>query len=98
VLTFNFPAGTTLPDQVIWTVAFNTSTAGYTPVGAASCQSDSGGCPYDSLNVGAKTYTGAPYAGTDTNQDQAFISVGGNPLQVDTGWSSFRPLSEIIAG
>jgi len=56
----------------------------------------SGGCPYDSLNVGAKTYTTAPYAGTDSNLDEAFISVGSNPPQVDTGWSNNRPLGEII--
>lgn len=97
VLTFTFPA-TTLPDQVIWTVAFNTSTAGYTPIGTAGCQTGPGGCPYDSLNVGAKTYPNAPYAGTDVNLDQAFISEGGSaaPLQVQAGWSNFRPLGEII--
>jgi hypothetical protein len=81
----------TLPDQVIWTVAFNTSHAGYTPTGVAG--------PSDSLNVGAMSYPGAPYAGTDTNEDLAFISSGGTtaPLQADSGWTGVRPLGEIIA-
>jgi hypothetical protein len=100
VLTFNFPAGTPLPNTVIWTVAFNTSTAGYSPIGSATCQSDPGGCPYDSLNVGAKTYAGAPYAGTDIQEDEAFRSSGGPgaPLLAETGWSANRPLGEIITG
>ncbi len=100
VLTFSFPSGTTLPDTVIWTVAFNTSTSGYVPIGPASCSTGPGGCPYDSLNVGAKTYPGAPYAGTDVNVDQAFISSGGPtaPLEVQSGWSSNRPLGEIVTG
>ena len=100
VLTFNFPAGTPLPNTVIWTVAFNTSTAGYSPIGSATCQSDPGGCPYDSLNVGAKTYAGAPYAGTDIQVDEAFRSSGGPgaPLLAETGWSANRPLGEIITG
>ncbi|HEY2307907.1 MAG TPA: hypothetical protein VGI05_18710 [Streptosporangiaceae bacterium] len=80
VLTFNF-APVVLPDHVVWTVAFNTSTAGYHPVGLP-CPAGSfpglvdGGCPYDSLNVGDNGNTGgagnpgsfisgAPYAGTD---------------------------------
>ena len=74
VLTFSgfrTPAGgivPALPDQVVWTVAFDTSTAGYSPVGTAACQSGpdatnfpglvDGGCPYDSLNVGDNGSTG----------------------------------------
>ena len=93
VLTFNFDPGTTLPEQVVWTVEFNTTHYGYSPIGEApTCFTGLGGCPYDSLNVGAKTYTGAPYAGTDVQLDQAFISVGSNLLQVDFGWSANRPL------
>src|SRR5262245_6202114 len=38
----------TLPDQVIWTVQYNTSHYGPNPTGVAG--------PSDSLNVGAKTY------------------------------------------
>ena len=97
-LVFEFSGSISLPDNVIWTVQFNTSTAGYSPIGPASCQADPGGCPYDSLNVGGKTYPNAPYAGTDIDVDQAIISQGGTnaPLQVQAGWSDFRPLGEII--
>ncbi len=106
VLTFTgwqFTAAWTgsLPDHVIWTVAFNTTHYGYSPIGeSASCFGSAGGCPYDSLNVGAKSYPGAPYAGTDINADEAFLSTttGGvaGPLQADSGWSANRPLGEII--
>jgi hypothetical protein len=110
VLTFNFPAGTTLPNTVIWTVAFNTTHYGAAPIGeGASCFGTSGGCAYDSLNVGDKTYSGAPYAGTDTDPNGAFLSstwtgaycdngaAGTGSLRLDTGcWGLFRPLGEII--
>jgi len=58
VLTFNFPSGTPLPDNV-WTVAFNTTHYGANPIGeGAACFGTSGGCPHDSLNVDDKSYTG----------------------------------------
>jgi hypothetical protein len=98
VLTFDF--GQTplpdLPDQVIWTVAFNTTNAGYNPVGPAIPACGPGGCPYDSLNVGAQTFSGAPYAGTDVDADQAFRSVGpGGLLAAELGWIAFKPLGRI---
>lgn len=101
VLTFTFPAGTTLPPEVIWTVAFNTTHYGYAPIGeGAACFTGAGGCPYDSLNVGAESYPNAPYAGTDVSADEAFRSVttGGvaGPLQAESGWAANRPLGEII--
>jgi hypothetical protein len=97
VLTFNFPLPLiTLPDNVIWTVAFNTSTAGYTPIAPVNPPCGAGGCPYDSLNVGAQTFSGAPYAGTDVNADQAFGSFGpGGLLAVDVGWTPYKPLGAI---
>jgi hypothetical protein len=86
------PGITTLPDNVIWTVQFNTETSGYSPTGVDG--------PSDSLNVGDKSYAGAPYAGDsffDTNGGLAVFSTQANPLlhfQVpdDQG----RPLGEII--
>jgi hypothetical protein len=100
VLTFNFPA-ITLPNQVIWTVAFNTSTSGYAPMAPQPCQSDPAGCPYDSLNVGDKSYSGAPYAGAslfDTNGGLAVGSKGQPPsaLGFFTPDDNGRPLGEII--
>jgi hypothetical protein len=98
VLTFNFPNVITLPSQVVWTVAFNTSDYGASPQGTQACTGTSGGCPYDSLNVGDKSYPNAPYAGTDPSEDTVYLSQG-NPagsLQAQAGWTGFRPLGEII--
>ena len=111
VLTFTFLAGTTLPNNVIWTVAFNTSDYGDTPLRPQLCNATSAGCPYDSLNVATKTYPGAPYAGTDVDLNGAFLDStwtgaycdggtgGTGTLRLDTGtvcWSPFKPLGEII--
>ncbi len=112
LLTFTFPAGTALPSQVIWTVAFNTTHYGYNPIGeSAACFSSAQGCPYDSLNVGAKTYPGAPYVGTDVDPNGAFLNSviassycdggagGTGTLRLDTAptdcWADFKPLGEI---
>jgi hypothetical protein len=112
VLTFAFAPGTILPDDVIWTVAFNTTHYGSAPIGeGAACFSSSGGCPYDSLNVGAETFTGAPYAGTDVDPNGAFFDssaaafycdggVGGvGVLRLDTSvsscWDKNKPLGAI---
>jgi hypothetical protein len=65
-ITFNFTGGVHLPGQVIWTVAYNTTHYGYTPIGeSAACYMSSGGCGYDSLNVGVETFPGQPGVGTD---------------------------------
>ena len=47
----------TLPNEVIWTVQYNTNHYGPNPTGVAS--------PADSLNVGAKTFDDAAFVGTD---------------------------------
>jgi hypothetical protein len=110
VLTFNFPSGTTLPDTVVWTVAFNTTHYGAPAIGeGAACFGTSGGCPYDSLNVGDKSYSGAPYAGTDSDANEAFLDSTWDGAYCDGGlggigtlrsdspcWTGFRPLGEII--
>lgn len=100
VVTFRF-GGQTLPDQVVWTVAFNTTHSGYHPIGeSATCFHESGGCPYDSLNVGATSFTGAPYAGIDLDEDIAYLSIGSpaGPLGPSSGWTGFRPLGAITTG
>jgi hypothetical protein len=62
VLTFDtFPAAA-LNDNVIWTVAYNTTHSGYSPIGeGTTCYTSSGGCGYDSLNVGVKSYPGSDF-------------------------------------
>jgi hypothetical protein len=86
VLTFTFPAGTTLPDNVIWTVQYNTSNSGYDPITLPlqSCNvnnNNNPGCPYDSLNVGTVNFPNAPYAGNDVDNNVVFLSwnTGGYP-------------------
>lgn len=91
-------------DKVIWTVAFNTSHYGYSPIGTAtSCYTASGGCFYDSLNVGAKSHVNAPYSGVDLDSDVVYLSTtpasppsSPGPLAPVTGWTGYRPLGEII--
>ena len=102
VLTFDLTSqNVTLPDQVIWTVAFNTTHYGAAPIGeAAACFSASGGCPYDSFNVGATSFPQAPYAGTDISEDVAWgrgpeFGAGG-VLASSSGWLTFRPVGAII--
>ena len=91
-MTFAGPA-VTLPNQVIWSVAYNTTHAGYVPVTeSAACYATSGGCGYDSLNVGAFSATNAPYAGTDVDADEAFRNG-----TMEGGWTGFRPLGSIVA-
>lgn len=82
--------GKTLPDQVIWSVQYNTTTSGYTPVSNATCVSEPGGCGYDSLNVGAFSYPNAPFAGTDLDENEAFYDG-----VMESGWTGYRPLGAI---
>jgi hypothetical protein len=105
---FSGPA-VTLPNKVVWSVAYNTTHYGYDPIGeAAACYTESGGCGYDSLNVGAETL-GDPDAGQDVNEADAVYSSanGGNDCDGGTGgagairldagcWTGYRPLAEII--
>ena len=110
VLTFNFQlAINPLPNQVIWTVAFNTTNYGPSPIGPAACSGTPVGCPYDSLNVGVKTYPGSPYAGSSIDPNGLFLSAVSpgaycstgptNVLRLDTGtgcWDLYTPLGEVI--
>jgi hypothetical protein len=111
-LKFNFPNNIPLPNKVIWTVAFNTTHAGYNPIGENTpCFTSSAGCPYDSLNVGAQNFPGAPFAGTDIDPNGAFLNSsrpssycdngagGTGTLRLDTApadcWSDNKPLATI---
>ena len=68
-VTFDFtPHNLTLPNKVIFGVAYNTSHYGYHPVGeSAVCFTSSGGCPYDSLNIAL-------------SQDPTDLSAGSDPV------------------
>jgi hypothetical protein len=88
VVDFVFPPGTTLPDTLIWGIAYNTGSGGYSPIGTPG--------PYDSLNVGA--FTVNPTIGTDVDEDLAFIAdpnTGGFVSEAD--WTGARPMARIEA-
>ena len=81
----------TLPTQVIWSVQYNTTTSGYTPIGnVLPCSSKPAGCGYDTLNVGAFSYPNAPFSGTDVDPDAAFFNGA-----MQSGWTGNRPLGAI---
>jgi hypothetical protein len=84
--------GEPLTDSVIWSVAYNTTHSGGSPVGeSAACYSEPGGCGYDSLNVGSWSAPKAPYAGSDVSEDEAFVNG-----VMQTGWTGFRPLGAMV--
>ena len=101
--------GTVLPTNVIWTVAFNTSGYGASPMGyTTTCALSAAGCGYDSLNVGAQSFVGQPSVGTDVDPDGVVLSSttpgvycdggagGTGTLRLDTGcWTGFTPLATI---
>jgi hypothetical protein len=112
-ITFDFSGGPTLADdqEVIWTVTFNTTHEGYHPIGEQEpCFGSSPpaptapGCGYDSLNVGAKTYDGAPYpySGTDAAADLAIwndtVPADKTNLLAQGGWTNNKPLGQIVTG
>jgi hypothetical protein len=96
-VTFILPAGSNLPSELIWSIAFNTSTHGYNPIGTSG--------PYDSLNVGADTLSGVTAFGTNNEPDGAFVNstwsgaygdngaAGVGTFRDDTGWSGYQPLA-----
>jgi hypothetical protein len=89
-VTFDLPADVTLPDELIWGIAFNTSNSGYSPIGGT-------GGPYDSLNVGMKTFPGQPSVGTDVEPGSVFLSLTQlgviGPFRDVTGWTGLAPLA-----
>jgi hypothetical protein len=94
----------TLPDGLIYGIAYNTNTWGYAPIGLPG--------PYESLNVGTANAGGegiAPYIGTDPEPDALFWNTSYGPFYADggaggvgifrrdTGWSDYSPAVEFTA-
>jgi hypothetical protein len=101
VIDFDFSAdGITLPDEVIYGVAYDTADYGAAPIGAAG--------PYNSLNVSVNT--APPYAGTDVEPGTVFWDTSYGPFYCDGGvggtdtfrrdadcWDPYVPVVEFLA-
>jgi hypothetical protein len=96
-VTFTLPAGADLPDELIWSISFNTRDYGPSPIGGPSG-------PYDSLNVGTQTFPDQPSYGTDVKPNAVFQNSlwnlqygdGGatGTFRDDTaGWADLKPLA-----
>ena len=90
-ITFEFN-NTTVPDSVVYGIAYNTTHYGYSPIGeAAACFTSSGGCGYDALNIGLSSTD--PSAGSNTNPGTVFQNspIGGQYCDSGTaGANTFR--------
>ncbi len=96
------------PDEVIVTLAYNTTHYGDEPIGSsASCFTTDGGCGYDALNVGLN---GAPSTGTTPLPADAYLDStsagsycdggtgGTGSLRLDSGcWAGFQPAFRVTA-
>ncbi len=97
-----------IPDDVVLTVAYNTTHHGYAPIGeSAPCYTESGGCGYDSLNVGLR---GAVTLGAQPRPSDAYLNStwggaycdagfgGTGALRLDTGcWATYQPNFKVEA-
>lgn len=85
----------TVPNNVILTIAYNTSHYGAAPIGnSAACYSSSGGCGYDSLNVGLVDPAATQTVGTNPAPNGAYLSStwAGAYCDGGTGGTSFLRL------
>jgi hypothetical protein len=99
-ITFNV-TGVTLPNQVIFGVAYNTSHYGYAALGVTpACYASSTGCGYDSLNVALSDPAASLTVGTnpspaDVYQYTLYDSCSNGPVipfGLDAGcWTGFKP-------
>ena len=91
-ITFNFPA-TSLPGEVIYGIAFNTTHNGYAPVGeSAPCYSSSGGCGYDSLNIGWQDQSvPSTSVGSDVDPSQFWVDQPNTPTDCSSTPGTLSP-------
>ena len=62
---FSYTGSTTLPDSIVFGIAYNTSSHGPTPLGYSNpCNATPAGCGYDSLNIALSSKTTDVSAGT----------------------------------
>ena len=94
---------TTLPDNVIVSIDYNTTHHGYDPIGeSAPCYTGDGGCGYDSLNLAVDNTTAT--TGTQPDPDDGWwnTTVAGNYCDGGSGgtgtfrlddecWTGYQP-------
>lgn len=89
VIVFDL-TGITVPDSIIFGVAFDTQSYGDTPKGSDG--------PYNSLNVALNTATSvAPYIGTDVDADIMYRDEDGDGFQEENDWSDYRVAATFTA-
>lgn len=82
-ITFDF-GHVTLPNSVIYGIAYNTSDFGFAPYGdSTACHSSAGGCGYDSLNVALSQEPTAPSVGSDDYQGTVYWDVNAEDYAVN---------------
>jgi hypothetical protein len=72
-ITFDLTsAGILLPDRVIVSLTYNTTTSGYAPIGnGAACFATASGCPYDMLSIGTD---GSAITGANVDPDGIYVN------------------------
>ncbi len=84
-VTFNF-GHVTLPNNVVYGIAYNTTSWGYHPYGNANACDANTSCGYDGLNVGL-TKASAPAVGSDPDPGSLFHNAAGTYGYCDGGTS-----------
>ncbi|HEX8286630.1 MAG TPA: hypothetical protein VF556_01465 [Pyrinomonadaceae bacterium] len=107
-ITFNL-GGLTVPNEVIYGIAFNTSNYGTAPIGPSACSETAAGCGYDSLNVGLDGAT-PPLVGVNPDPNDAYLNTltagwycdlgagGIGTFRRDSGcWTEYQPSVKFTA-
>ncbi len=86
-ITFDLSAKhLTLPSSLIYGIQYNTSDYGPAPYGdSTACHAASGGCGYDSLNVGLSSDATAVTAGSDVYPGKLYQNTTYGPYYCDNG-------------
>ncbi len=85
-ISFDIDPHVTLPDSVVFGIAYNTTHHGYNPIGqSAACYTGPGGCGYDSLNVGLSEDPTDLSAGSDPNPGTVFWNTSTPSNYCDSG-------------
>jgi len=91
-ITFNLTSlHLSLPQNLVFGIAYNTSDYGYAPYGdSTACHSTPEGCPYDSLNIGLSQDPTNVSRGTDPNPGTIYQNspLGGEYCDGGTGGTS----------